>query len=141
MSNTDQQGIYINGKQQIIDMLRAMPEHEKETLLKNIRLKNAPVAKELSEQSLSFASLMRMPDESLRVIFETVNPAILGLALYPLSKEIQRKALSIINRTHAEKAFQIMGQRLESRSTEIRRAQDKVLQAAIGLSRRNMLRL
>ena len=51
------ENIYINGKGQIIEMLKIMPMAEKMKLLKNIGLRNAPMARELSEESLSFASM------------------------------------------------------------------------------------
>ena len=137
----NEQGIFINGKQQIIEMLQFMNEEEKNKLLKNIRIKNAAMAKELSEQSFSFKDLFRLPSTSLKKIFDKSNPAIIGLALYPLPQNLQRKALMCIERNLAESAFQVMNQDLSAKKIECKRAQDKIVQTAINLSRMNSISL
>ena len=62
------------------------------------------MARELSEQSLSFNDpFINIPSESLRRIFSQCNPAIIGLAIYNCSQELQRKVLSSVDREIAEK--------------------------------------
>lgn len=134
--NKTEQGIFINGRQQIIEMLQFMNESERKKLLKNIGMRNSVMARELSEQSLSFNDLVQMPEDGLRQIFNQCNPAIIGLALYNCSNSLQRKVLSILDRNVAEKAFEIMNKNLSSKKVECKRAQDKVLQIAIQVSRR-----
>lgn len=140
-STNEQQNIFINGRQQIIDMLQFMNEKEKQKLLSNIKQRNSLMAKELSEQSFSFKSLFQLSDESLGKIFKRVNHAIIGLALYPIQIELQRKALSILDREQAEKAYSVMSQDLSNKKAESKRAQEKIIQIAIQLSRQNYINL
>lgn len=135
MTDKTEQGIFINGRQQIIEMLQFMKEGEKEKLLNNIKARNAVMARELSEQSFSFKDLFRLSSESLRKIFSRTNPAIIALALYPLEASYQRKALTALDRSTAEEAFSIMNQNLMGKKQECKRAQEKIVQFAIQLSR------
>ncbi len=141
MSDTPEQGIYINGKQQIIEMLQYMNESDRKKLLHNIRLRNATMARELSEQSLSFKDLVKLPESFLNLILSKCNPAIIGLALYNVPVEFQRKALSAISRELAEQAFNVMSQDLSFKKQECKRAQEKIVQIAIGLSKRNQIQI
>lgn len=138
-TNNEQQGIFINGRQQIIEMLQFMGEKEKAKLLNNIKQRNAVMAKELSEQSLSFHSLEQLSSSALRKIFSTSNPAIIGLALYNVSTNFQKKVLSAIDRDQAEQAFIVMSKNLESKKHECKRAQEKLIQNTIALSRRQQI--
>jgi flagellar motor switch protein FliG len=138
-TTNEQQGIFINGRQQIIEMLQFMNEKEKNKLLNNIKLRNSVMAKELSEQSLSFNSLEQLSSAALVKIFSTSNPAIIGLALYNVSASFQKKVLSSMDRDQAEQAFTIMSKNLESKKHECKRAQEKLLQNAINLSRRQQI--
>ena len=140
MSNTEQ-GIFINGRQQIIEMLQYMNEEEKQKLLGNIKQKNAVMARELSEQSFSFRSLFKLDQDTLRQIFSRTSPAIIALSLYPLEAKFQRKALGVLERAVAEEAYGLMTQNLSSKKTECRRAQDKIAQIAIQLSRQKSIRI
>ncbi|MCT4642632.1 MAG: hypothetical protein N4A33_10095 [Bacteriovoracaceae bacterium] len=137
----NEKGIFINGKQQVIEMLQYMGEKEKKKLLNNIKLRNPSIAKELSEKSFSFKSLFSMNNESLRSIFNNSNPTLVGLALYNESRENQKIALSVMDRHLAEKAFYIMNQNLTSKANECSRAQKKILQYAISLSKTNKILL
>ena len=139
MSESSDQGIFINGKQQIIEMLQFMNEGEKQKLLQNIKARNAPMARELSEQSFSFKSLFNLSDDSIYRIFSRVNPAIVALAIYPLNISLQRKALGILDRSAAEQTFSIMQQNLSSKKQESKRAQNKIVQNAIQLSRQSYI--
>jgi flagellar motor switch protein FliG len=134
-----EKGIYINGRQQIIDMLQFMSEPERKKLLNNISMRNTVMARELGEQSLSFSDLVNVPEDSLSKIFAGSNPAIIGLALYTCTSEMQRKVLSVIPRDTAEKAFEIMSKNLGSKKAECKRAQQKILQTVIELSRRQQI--
>lgn len=141
MSKNSEQGIFINGRQQIIEMLQFMNENDKQKLLNNIKQRNAVMARELSEQSFSFKNLFQLSAESINKIFSKSNPAIIGLALYPLEKSYQRKALSALDRNIAEEAFHIMNQNLTSKKQECKRAQEKIVQIAIQLSRQQYINI
>jgi len=136
-----EQGIYINGRQQIIEMLQFMNEADRKKLLRNIESRNSVMARELSEQSLSFNDLVQLSQESLRRIFIQCNPAIIGLALYNCSNDLQRKVLSSLDRNIAENAFDIMGKNLSDKKLECKRAQEKVMQIAIQLNRKQSINL
>lgn len=138
-NNEEKKGIFINGRQQIIEMLQYMNESERKKLLKNVSARNTVLGRELSEQSLSFNDLKYTSEDSLRKIFGGFNPAIIGLALYNCNKELQRKVLSVIDRDTAEQAFDIMSKNLDSKKAECRRAQDKIIQNVINLSRRQQV--
>ena len=139
--DTTEKGIFINGKQQIIEMLQYMENEDKQKLLDNIKQRNAPMAKELSEKSLSFKDLFRLSSSHIRTIFEKSNPAIIGLALYPLSVSLQKKALQSLSREVAEQAFNVMRQDLSNKKIECQRAQEKIVRLAIQLSRHNSVQL
>jgi len=141
MSEAKENGIFINGKKQIIELLQFMDPAEKNKLINNMRIKNAAMAKELSEQSLSFKDLFQLNDHILTKIFTHVNPTILGLALYLTPMKYQRRALSLIARDGAEQAFQIMGQNLSFKKDECLKAQTKIIGIAIQLSKRNLINL
>ena len=142
MSESESQnGIFLNGKQQVIELLQAMNGAEKEKLLNNIGLKNAVMAQELREKSFSFASLTHLPDSLLRDIFDRINPIIIGLALYHAPVSFQRKVLSLIERPTAEKSFEILNQDLSSKRLECKRAEEKIISVAIQMSRRHRINL
>ena len=139
--STSQNGIFINGKKQVVELLQFMSDAERKKLLDNIRLRNAVMAQELSEKSLSFRDLFQLEDHIVSRILQNMNPTIIGLALFLSPINVQRKALQLMNRDEAEKAFHIMSQNLSHKKIECQKAQDKILQAAIQLSRRNLINL
>ena len=141
MSDTTESGIFINGKKQIVDMLQFMSEAERKKLLSNIKARNASMARELSEKSLSFRDLFQLEDHIVRRILQHINPTIIGLALFLSSTKVQRKTLTLMQREDAEEAFRIMNQNLSHKKIECKKAQDKILATAIQLSRRNMIQL
>lgn len=136
-----EQGIYINGKQQVIEMLQYMENSERQKLLDNIKMRNAVMARELSEQSLSFKDLLRLPTHHVQTIFQKHNPAIIGLALFELPVTLQKKALQSLDRDIAEKAFSVMSSDLTNKKVECKRAQNKIVQTAIHLSRARSVEL
>ena len=65
MEDKTNQGIFINGKAQIIDMLKYMQEDERTTLLKNIQARNPQLAKELYAESISFDTIYSLDQVDL----------------------------------------------------------------------------
>jgi flagellar motor switch protein FliG len=141
MADSPNQVIFLNGRQQIIEMLQFMDEKEKRKLLNNIQKRNSVMARELSEQSFSFKSLFALPKDELNKILERVNPAIIALSIFPLEITLQRKALSCLKRGLAEKTFEIMSHDLNGKKQEIKRAQEKIIQVAIQLSRQKYINI
>ncbi len=128
-------GIFINGKNQVIELLQRMDARDKATLLKNLRARNPSLAKELTESCISFESIWDLDDEGLRTLVSQVQPAVLGLALSLIHVKNQRRALSLISREAAMKAFEIMKKDLSANRSECFRAQQKIVDLALNLHR------
>ncbi len=132
-------GIFINGKKQVIELLQQMDSADKTKLLKNLRLRNPVLAKELTESCISFESIWDLDENSLKSLVSQTQPAILGLALSLVSVKNQRRALSLLPREMALKAFDIMQKDLTSNRNECLRAQQKVLELALHLHRNRII--
>lgn len=137
--NSDSNGIFINGKKQVIELLQRMDSADKARLLKNLRTRNPVLAKELTESCISFESIWDLSDECLKTVVSQVQPAILGLALSLVHVKNQRRALSLISRELALKAFDIMQKDLTSNRNECIRAQQKIVELAINLHRNRII--
>lgn len=136
---SNENGIFINGKKQVIELLQMMDAGDKTKLLKNLRVRNPVLAKELTESCISFDSIWDLNDESLKTIVTQVQPAILGLALNIVHVKNQRRALSLISREMALKAFDIMQKDLTSNRNECIRAQQKIVELALNLHRSRII--
>lgn len=134
-----EQGIFINGKKQVIELLQKMDSGDKARLLKNLRTRNPVLAKELTELCISFESIWDLDDECLKTVVSQVQPAILGLALSLVHVKNQRRALSLISREMALKAFDIMQKDLTGNRHECIRAQQKILELALNLHRNRII--
>ncbi|HXH31606.1 MAG TPA: FliG C-terminal domain-containing protein [Bacteriovoracaceae bacterium] len=128
-------GIFINGKNQVIELLQRMEAGDKARLLKNLRARNPSLAKELTESCISFESIWDLDDEGLKTLVSQIQPAVLGLALSLIHVKNQRRALSLISRDSAMKAFEIMKKDLSSNRNECFRAQQKIVDLALNLHR------
>lgn len=137
--NAENGGVFINGKKQVIELLQKMDAGDKATLLKNLRVRNPTLAKELTESCLSFESIWDLDEECLKTVVSQVQPAILGLALSLVHVKNQRRVLSLISREMALKAFDIMQKDLTGNRTECFRAQQKILELAINLQRNRII--
>lgn len=132
-------GIFINGKNQVIELLQRMDAGDKARLLKNLRTRNPVLAKELTESCITFDSIWDLDDQCLKTVVSQVQPAILGLALSLVHVKNQRRALSLISREMAIKAFDIMQKDLTGNRNECFRAQQKILELAINLHRNRII--
>lgn len=132
-------GIFINGKKQVIELLQKMDAGDKARLLKNLRTRNPSLAKELTESCISFESIWDLSEECLKTVVSQVQPAILGLALSLVHVKNQRRVLSLISRDQATKAFDIMQKDLTSNRSECFRAQQKILELALNLHRNKII--
>lgn len=132
-------GIFINGKRQVIELLQKMDAGDKARLLKNLRTRNPVLAKELTESCISFESIWDLDDECLKTVVSQVQPTILGLALSLVHVKNQRRVLSLISREMALKAFDIMQKDLTSNRHECSKAQTKILELALSLHRNRII--
>ncbi len=139
-AENEKTGIYINGRQQVIELLQHMELNDKTKLLRNLKGRNPVLAKELSEQCFSYDNLWALDDENLGKILSMTKPVVLGLALSLSSIKHQKRALSLIPRDSALKAYEVMTKDLSDNRRECIRAQDKIIQSAIELSRRQIVR-
>lgn len=137
--NNAENGVFINGKKQVIELLQRMDAADKVRLLKNLRTRNPVLAKELTESCISFESIWDLDDECLKTVVSQVQPTILGLALSLVHVKNQRRVLSIISREMALKAFDIMQKDLSGNRYECQRAQSKILELAINLHRNRII--
>lgn len=131
--NSMTEGVFLNGKAQIIEMLQYMSASERETLLQNIRKRNPQLAEELMEKSLTFSHLGELSDAELSMIFGQINAPILGIALKGTSRDFQRRLLSLAPRDYAERAYSIMMTPLQNEKTDIKRAQSKIVSSLAGM--------
>jgi flagellar motor switch protein FliG len=132
-------GVFINGKGQVIELLQRMSGPDKARLLKNLRVRNPSLAKELTESCISFDSIWDLSDECLKTVISQIQPAILGLALNLVHVKNQRRALGLIPREMAMKAFDIMQKDLTKNRNECVRAQQKVLELALNLHKSRII--
>lgn len=132
-------GIFINGKKQVIELLQRMDAGDKARLLKNLRTRNPVLAKELTESCISFESIWDLDDEGLKTVVSQVQPTILGLGLSLVHVKNQRRVLSLISREQAMRAFEIMQKDLTANRSECLRAQSKILELAISLHRNRII--
>ncbi len=136
---TKENGIFINGKGQVIELLQQMNAADKAKLLKNLRVRNPTLAKELTESCISFESIWDLDESGLKTLVSQVQPAVLGLALSLVNVKNQRRALGLIPRESAVRAFEIMQKDLSSNRSECNRAQQKILELALSLHRNRII--
>jgi flagellar motor switch protein FliG len=132
-------GIFINGKKQVIELLQRMESKEKSKLLKNLKLRNPSLARELTEQCLCFDSIWELTDQDLRIVLNNVQPAIIGLALNTTQTKNQKRALSLMSRDKAVTAFEILQKDLSGNQQQCLRAQQKILEMALNLHQNRVI--
>ena len=53
-SPSNNPNVFINGKEQVVDLLKALPTEERDRLLANMRIKNPALTNELARLATSF---------------------------------------------------------------------------------------
>lgn len=119
--------IFINGRGQIVEMLKIMPREEREKILRNVAARNKQLAMELGQECLSFNDLERLGDADLSYIIERIKAPILGIALKGAKQEFQRRVLRLARREYAEEAYETMLGKVMNGSKDIQRAQNKIM--------------
>ena len=135
----NENGVFINGKKQVIELLQQMDSSDKMRLLKNLKLRNPSLAKELAESCISFNSIFELSDESLKTVVTQVRPTILGLALNLVNAKSQRRILSLLSREMAVHAFEVMQKDLSTNRAECMKAQQKILEIALTLHKNRII--
>ncbi len=136
-----QEKIRINGKQQMIDLLKFMENDERNKLLKNILMRNPIMGRELMEQSFTFSDFTELSDHAIVRALSYVTPTIIGIALKSASIKFQKRVLSLIDRTRAEEAFNYMQRPITNSMRDSQKAQEKIVGVAIALSRKKVINL
>ena len=134
-------GIFINGKAQIIEMLQYMQKDERARLLKNLKIRNPQLADELSEQCFTFSDLDNLSDHDLQMMLQYVSAPILGMALKNVERNFQRRLLSLADRAYAEEAFRVLKTAYASEKRDIKRAQNKIVEILVNLKKRKQVEL
>jgi len=127
MKSDIQGGVFLNGKAQIIEMLKIMPEKEKQVLIKNLKIRNPQLAGELISKSFSFKDIFQLGDAQLKLTFSRINPKIIGMAIKDLPMNYQRKALTLLSRESAEVAYDTLTTNIPNEAAIVEKSQKKVL--------------
>ncbi|MCO4792978.1 MAG: hypothetical protein KC493_04660 [Bacteriovoracaceae bacterium] len=141
MEFTGENGIFLNGKAQIIEMLQIMDPASKDKLIRNLRMRNPSLANELMEQSLTFDDLDNLDDNDILNLFSYIKAPVLGVALKNVKVEFQKRVLCLAPRTYAEEAFNVMNKSLRDEKSMIRKAQQKVIETLVALARKGRVSL
>lgn len=139
MENQAKEGIYINGKAQIVEMLQYMNPDEREKLLKNIRVRNSAMAQELIRESMTFDVVENLGDEDWQKIFNYIDARILGIALKLSNKNFQRRLLRLATREYAETAYNVMVTPIEQGAEKSKRAQRRIMETVGSLSQKRLI--
>jgi flagellar motor switch protein FliG len=138
----EQNGIFINGKAQIIEMLKFMTAKERATLLKNVRMRNPALAKELYAESITFETIYALDTVDLAQIIQFVKAPIMGVALKSAPAEFQRQLLGASPRAYAEEAYSYLTKNLGgNEERDIARAQKRVSDTIVALNNRGRISL
>jgi flagellar motor switch protein FliG len=136
MEANNSNGVFINGKAQIVEMLQHMPREERAKLLKNLKIKNPQLAEELSEQCFTFSDLDSLPDSELIMIFNYISAPILGMALKNAERNFQRRLLGLADRDFAEETFKVLKTPYANEKRDIPRAQNKIIETLASLRKK-----
>lgn len=134
-------GVFLNGKAQVVEMLKYMTPAERDKLIKNIRIKNSALADELVLKSFTFDDLAALADHEIKMIFQYVTAPILGIALKNAETSFQRRILALANRDYAENAYQILTTTIPNEIRDTKRAQDKIIRVLSTLGKRKQISL
>ena len=126
----EKKNIYVNGRGQIVDMLKILPLKERSKLLALIKTRNPTLANDLAEDSLGFDNLADLKDDSWKILMSAIHSQVLGVALKGVDRNFQRRILSLApDRAYAESAYNAMMLRLPQERQDIERAQSRVVQS------------
>lgn len=135
----EQEGVFINGRAQVIEMLKHMKGSERSTLLKNIALRNPQLAMELSQNSISIKDMASLSSHDIKMIGQYISAPIMGMALKNIGKDGQKKVLRSFEREYAEAAYKVMATAYANEKIDMKRAETKVLEVMGDLARRDQI--
>lgn len=130
--------IFIDGKNQAIQILQNLNHDERTRLLGLLKAKNPLMAQELEAKSFSFMDLLNTNDRSLQVILEYASAPVVAISISNLEFDNQKRVLKLLNRSKAETAYKIFKSRRTS-TIEAEKAQLKILNIASELIDRGIV--
>ena len=132
--------IVINGRAQVVEILKRLPEDHKNKLLKSLKTKNSSLAQELTWQTLTFDGIAMLTTTQLSTLLEYISSPIISIAVADLSADIQRKFLSSLSRQRAKEVFANLKNNSSSVS-DSKKAKAKVVDIATTLMQKKILDL
>ena len=139
MNQDTSNSVFLNGKNKLIKMFQLLSEKEKSSLLEKVGRKNPKLAEELRFKSITFDKVFLLKEKELKILFQQVNPSILGIALKGSHIQYQRKVLSLAQRDYAEKAFQMMTSKINDEDNSILKSKQKVIDSLGSLSKMGLI--
>ncbi len=130
--------IFIDGKNQAIQILQNLSQEERTRLIEALRTKNPLMAQELEAKSYSFVDLLNADDTTLQTIFDYASAPVIGISLSNLEIHDQKRILRLLKREKAEMAYKIFRSRRTSLQ-EAEKAQSKILHIASELVDRGIV--
>lgn len=124
--------IVINGRAQVVEILKRLPEDHKNKILKSLKNRDSSLAHELSWQTLTFEGIAKAQDSQVKALLEYISSPVIAIALKDQDMGIQKKFLTNLSRDRAKEVFQL----LKSNTTPIsnvKKAQHKITDIAITL--------
>jgi flagellar motor switch protein FliG len=119
--------VIINGRAQVIELLKKLPIENKEKILQNVRQKNPKLAKELSMYTVTFETFTEIEEDKLIIVLPYISNKILSLALKSTDQNLQRKILKNLNKSRAIDVFNEMRSDTSSLQDTLK-ARDKIAQ-------------
>lgn len=138
-AQSKENGIFINGKAQAVEILRLLDPDERRRLLGHMKLRNPEMTMELSQKAISFLNLIELSNHELRVICNHVEAQIMGVALKNSSLNFQKRVLSTVDREYAEKAYEGLIANLRNDHDSSMKAQEKIIGIAIQLNKKRQI--
>ncbi len=135
MNTANQMGVFLNGKNQVIELLRHMDKNERDTLLAHMKIKNPQLTEELKQQSLGINDLVNYSQQELKFMSKKIPAQIFGIALKGVELKTQKIILSGLPRSYAEEAYEIMVAPAYNQNKDINRAQLKITEIMLTIKR------
>lgn len=130
--------IVINGRAQVVEILKKLPEDHKNKILRSLHDKNSTLAHELSWQTLSFTGICQIKDDFLKGLLEYVSSPVIAIALSDQTVETQKRFLTNLSRERAKEVFHQLKSTTVS-AVNAKKAQMKITEVATTLIQKKIL--
>lgn len=139
-ASQNEKGVFINGRGQVVDLLRTLQETEREKILKILKIKNPAMARDLTIQCLTFNYFIHLDQEKMNIACQYISGNVLGYALSDQNIQVQKMILNIIERKKAVEAFQIISE-YRGTQTETQKSQRKIIQIVAELIDKKVIQI